>query len=263
MDKLVPLMSWLCCVKRKNRYAEKMEDELDTSVPVGTGQGGYQPTFLAAPYHPEYFESGYFESDCDDDDDEDIEGDSIDRDDGEDPNDEKFNFPFHDSIFRFPQKDYDEIWGTRRPTKRKTRDKKKVENNDKIGKVSTWDQVYKCKKKKEDAILEDPIPMEDKIETARQVDTGQSGYKPTDSKPQLATLSPIVRTMMTTLEIQRRIPLMGTMTTIPMIKRRNPMTTRSSTSLSTTRYSDSHIRIMMKYGKLGGQLKGKQERKRR
>jgi hypothetical protein len=188
MDKLVSLMSWLCCMKRKNRYAERAEDELDTSVPVGTGQGGYQPTFLTAPYHPEYFESGYFESDCDDDDDEDIEGesgyfesdcdddddediegDSIDRDYGDDPNDEKFNFPFHDSIFRFPHKDYYEIWGTRRPTKRKTRDKKKVENNDKIGKVSTWDQVYKCKKKKDDAILEGPIPMEDSVEHTIQM----------------------------------------------------------------------------------------------
>ena len=147
MDRLVSLLAWLCCVKR----GKKVEDEeVDTAVLVDTGQGGYQPTdnkhqpeppwvrkyFQAAPYHPEYFES-----DCDDDDDEDAEEESIDNDDGDDPAEEKFNFPFHDSIFRFPHKDYDEIWGTRRQPKRKTRNKKKMENNDRIGKISTWDQI--------------------------------------------------------------------------------------------------------------------------
>ena len=185
MDRLTLILSWLCCKKSKDRHKKEVEGEVDAMRPVDTGQGGCQPTdseqgevdamrpvdtgqggcqptdsehqqgdeppwvrkyFQAAPHQPEEFESGYFESDYDDDDDEDTEGKSIDGDSGDDPSEEKFNFPFHDSIFRFPHKDYDEIWETRRPTKRKTRSKKEMKKKDEVGEFSTFTNAKRGKR---------------------------------------------------------------------------------------------------------------------
>jgi len=165
MDKITLLLSWLCCKKNKDKHKRETEGEVEATRPADTGQGGCQPTdsehqqggeppwvrkyFQAAPHKPEELEPEYFESDYDDDDDEDTEEESVDEDNGDDPNEEKFNFPFHDSTFRFPHKDYDEIWKTRRPTKRKTRDKKEMKKKDGIGEFSLIPEYYKCKKRKE------------------------------------------------------------------------------------------------------------------
>ena len=114
--------------KRKYNDSENTEmekDKLGTMCLGKTGQGGCKPTdsqpqvgkmeekekppwlkkyFQAAPYHPGHFYSDTEEEDEDDDEDDD---DIVKDEEEESTNDETFDFPFHDSTFQFPHKDYD------------------------------------------------------------------------------------------------------------------------------------------------------------
>ena len=138
--------------KRKHNdseYTEVEKDKLGTRCSGNTGQGGCKPTgsqpqvgkteekeeapwlkryLQAAPYHP-----GHVQSETEDEDDEDDEDVFKDEEKGL-KSDETFDFPFHDSIFKFPRKDYERVGETRRSARRKMRGRKK-RNKEKLSRL--------------------------------------------------------------------------------------------------------------------------------
>jgi predicted nucleic acid-binding Zn-ribbon protein len=149
---MITVLLWLCGKKRKYNDSENTEmekDKLGTMSSGNTGQGGCKPTgsqpqvkkteekkeapwlkryFQAAPYHP-----GHVQSETEDEDDEDDE-DVFKDEEKELKSDETFDFPFHDSIFKFPRKDYERVGETRRSARRKMRGRKK-RNKEKLSRL--------------------------------------------------------------------------------------------------------------------------------
>ena len=150
------VLSWLCCKRRKHddlRNKGTEEGKVSATKPADTGQGGCQPTdgqpqvgkrekgekkeppwlmkyFQTATYYPGQFESDNEEEEEDDEDDS-YKGGEVELPDDEkvDNVDEIFEFLFHESTFRFPHEDYDQVTEARRPAKRKMRERKQ-ENRD-------------------------------------------------------------------------------------------------------------------------------------
>ena len=141
------VLSWLCCKKRRYDNLENTDMEVEkvsATKSANTGQGGCQPTdsqpqvgkmekeekkeppwlikyFQTATYHPGHFYSDTEEEEEDDDENNDdlFKSEEVELPKDEIINivDEIFEFPFHDSTFRFPHTDYDEVGETRRPAK--------------------------------------------------------------------------------------------------------------------------------------------------